>query len=153
MTPDELAARLDLRPLPGEGGLFRRTHLDEHSTAILYLLARDDFSALHRLPGPEVWHFHAGSPLRLLLLHPDGSATRPHLDAEHCPQLVVPGGVWQGAVSTASWTLVGTTMAPAYRDGDLELGDRAELTERYPAYAEAIHELTRIAPAHDDLVS
>lgn len=146
MTPDELAARLDLRPLLGEGGLFRRTHLDEHSSAILYLLAGDDFSALHRLPGPEVWHFHTGAPLQLLLLHPDGSATRPWLDAERCPQLVVPGGVWQGAASTGAWTLVGTTMAPAYRDEDLELGVRAELTERYPANAEAILELTRIAP-------
>ncbi len=142
-TAAEIAGRLGLRPLPGEGGLFRRTYADAHSSAILYLLAGDDFSALHRLPGPELWHFHAGSPLRLLLLHPDGGATSPQLDAEHCPQLVVPGGVWQGAVSTGAWTLVGTTMAPAYRDEDLELGDRAQLVASHPQDAARILALTR----------
>ena len=40
--PDEAAAwieTLGLEPLEHEGGLFRRVHLDEHSSAIYYLLA------------------------------------------------------------------------------------------------------------------
>ncbi|MDQ3456925.1 MAG: cupin domain-containing protein [Actinomycetota bacterium] len=143
MNAADLAARLDLRPLPGEGGLFRRTYADANSSAILYLLVSPDFSALHRLPGPELWHFHAGAPLRFLLLHPDGTATAPVLEAPGCPQVVVRGGVWQGAASTGSWSLVGTTMAPPYRDEDVELGDRDWLTSQYPAYAEAIRALTR----------
>ena len=61
--------RLGLERLDHEGGLFRQTYLDQHSSAIVYLLARPDFSALHRLSGPEVYHWYAGSPLRLLLLH------------------------------------------------------------------------------------
>lgn len=143
MDAAELAHRLRLRPLPGEGGLFRRTYADEHSSAILYLLAADGFSALHRLPGPELWHFHAGAPLQILLLHPDGGAESVVLDPLHRPQLVVPAGAWQGAASTGEWTLVGTTMAPPYRDEDIELGDRVELTRGWPAYADLIRNLTR----------
>jgi predicted cupin superfamily sugar epimerase len=36
---------LGLEPLEHEGGLFRRMHLDEHSSAIYYLLADPDFDA------------------------------------------------------------------------------------------------------------
>lgn len=143
MDPAELARHLHLSPLPGEGGLFRRTYADEHSSAILYLLGGDDFSALHRLPGTELWHFHAGAPLAMLLLHPDGSAESAVLDPLQRPQLAVPGGVWQGAASTGAWTLMGTTMAPPYRDEELELGQRAALRRGWPAYAGQITELTR----------
>lgn len=145
MEPGDLAARLGLLPLPGEGGLFRRTYADQYSSAILYLLVNPDFSALHRLTGPEAWHFHAGAPLQFLLLPADGTATRPVLDATNRPQLVVPGGTWQGAASQGDWTLAGTTMAPPYRDEDVEFGDRERLTAQYPAYAAAILELTRVA--------
>lgn len=146
MNAAELAARLDLRPLPGEGGLFRRTYADANSSAILYLLVSPDCSALHRLRGPEVWHFHAGAPLRFLLLHPSGAVDQPVLDATSSPQLVVPAGVWQGAASTGGWSLAGTTMAPPYRDEDVEFGDRTALSGTYPAYAEQILALTRVAP-------
>ena len=37
------------------------------------LLLDPDFSALHVLTSPEVYHFYAGAPLRMLLLDPDGS--------------------------------------------------------------------------------
>lgn len=144
MDAAELADRLQLQPLPGEGGLFRRTYADEHSSAILYLLAGEDFSAMHVLPGPELWHFHAGDPLDVLLLHPGGSAETAVLDPVQRPQLVVPAGVWQGASSTGAWTLVGTTMAPPYRDEDVEFGDRDALCRGWPAYADRITELTRL---------
>ncbi|MGE3288638.1 MAG: cupin domain-containing protein [Pseudonocardia sp.] len=68
--PERLAALLGLEPLPHEGGRFRRTYADAHSSAILYLLVAPEFSALHRLTAAEAYHWHAGSPLRLLLLHP-----------------------------------------------------------------------------------
>ncbi len=143
MDAAELARQLQLEPLPGEGGLFRRTYADDRSSAILYLLAADDFSALHVLPGPELWHFHAGAPLEILLLHPGGAAQIAVLDPLRRPQLAVPGGVWQGARTTGDWTLVGTTMAPPYRDEDVEFGDRGELTRGWPAYADLIRSLTR----------
>ena len=135
------AARL--APLPDEGGLFRRTHLDEHSSAIYYLLLAPEFSALHVLSATETYHWYAGSPLHLLLLHPDGTATEPVLGpdvaAGQRPQLVVPAGTWQGSRSDGAYTLVGTTTAPPFDWSGFRLGDRAELVARYPAARDAHH--------------
>ena len=90
-----------LEPLPDEGGMFRRTYADAHSSAIYYLLVAPDFSALHALSATETYHWYAGAPLRLLLLHPDGGATEPvlgpDLAAGQRPQQVVPAGTWQGS--------------------------------------------------------
>lgn len=138
---------LGLAPLEHEGGLFRQTYVDSRSTAIYYLLTRGDFSALHRLTGPEVYHFYAGSPLQLLILHPDGRAEEPvvgtDLAAGQRPQMVVPGGSWHGSSSMGEWTLVGTTMAPPFEWTAFTVGDRSELVARYPAVAGRIAALTR----------
>jgi uncharacterized protein len=146
-TGERIAAALGLAPLPDEGGLFARTHLDAHSSAIHYLLLAPDFSALHALTTTEVYHFHAGAPVRVLLLHADGTATEPVLGpdptAGHHPQLVVPGGTWQGCSTTGAWSLLGTTMAPPYDPAGFRLGGRAELGARYPGARARIAELTR----------
>ncbi|WP_416445694.1 cupin domain-containing protein [Leucobacter sp. HNU] len=148
--PEEAArwvAALGLEPLPHEGGLFRQAHLDAHSTAIYFLLAGDDFSALHSLESVEIYHWYAGSPLRLLLLHPDGTAEEHLLGADPAagllPQFAVPAGVMQGSSSAGDWTLVGTTMAPGFDWEGFRLGDRAELSKRYPGFSNRIAELTR----------
>ncbi|MET7882667.1 SDR family oxidoreductase [Streptomyces avermitilis] len=83
MTPEDLVAHYRLEPIPREGGRFRRTWAGPErtdgrpeGTAIMALITAepDDFSALHRLPADEVWHFYLGDPLELLLLAPDRSA-------------------------------------------------------------------------------
>ncbi len=143
--------RLGLEPLEHEGGMFRQMHLDEHSSAIYYLLADPDFSALHSLASVEVYHWYAGAPLSMLLLHPDGRAEErllgPDPDSRELPgqlpQLAVPPEVMQGSSSTGAWTLIGTTMAPPFEWNGFALGERAELQERYPSAAKRIAELTR----------
>ena len=60
MHPDEIIELLGLTPLADEGGMWSQVLLDEYSSAIYYLLAGDDFSALHRLPHPEIYHHYAG---------------------------------------------------------------------------------------------
>lgn len=144
LDADAIAVLLGLEPLEGEGGRFRSTYADEHGSAIWFLLGDDDASALHRLPTVEIWHHYAGAAVRLLTLGPDGVATEhalgDDLTAGERPQVVVPGGVWQGAVSTGSWSLVGTTMAPPYDQASFELADHAELADTYPQ-ARALIEL------------
>ena len=144
-----MAALLGLEPLPGEGGLFRRTHLDAHSSAIYYLLLAPEFSALHRLDATETYHWYAGSPLRLLLLHPGGAVDEPvlgpDLTAGQRPQVVVPAGTWQGSGTEGEWSLVGTTTAPPFDWAGFRLGDREELLVRYPDARARIRELTRRA--------
>lgn len=144
---ERVATLLGLAPLPVEGGRFRRTHADPHSSAIYYLLVEPEFSALHRLDATEVYHWYAGAPLGLLLLHPGGAVTEPvlgpDLAAGHRPQLVVPAGVWQGSAPRGTWTLVGTTVAPPYTDQRFTPGRRGPLAAAYPGAAERIAALTR----------
>jgi uncharacterized protein len=141
-----IADELGLEPLTHEGGWFRRTYADVHGSAIYYLLGPDDASALHRLPSVEVWHHYAGAPARLLTLGAQGAVEHrlgPEILEGQRPQVVVPGGVWQGAISTGEWSLLGTTMAPPYEQAGFELGDPDELRARYPEAAPLIVELAR----------
>jgi predicted cupin superfamily sugar epimerase len=144
---EQIARRLGLEPLPGEGGLFRRTYADVHSSVIYFMLLAPEFSALHTLDGAEIYHWYAGSPLQLLLLHPDGQVQQPILGPDIAggarPQLVVPAGVWHGSCTLGEWTLAGTTMAPPFEWSGLHLGRRAELIAGWPDAAEHIRALTR----------
>lgn len=143
----EIARLLGLEPLEGEGGLYRRSYADDHSTAIYYLLVAPDFSAMHRLEGAEVYHHYAGAPARLTLLGPDASVERHVLGVDiragQRPQAAVPGGVWQGVETLGEWTLLGTTMAPGYRPEDFTLGAAHDLLAGWPEAAHDIRRLTR----------
>ena len=158
MTPDDLVAHYGLEPIPREGGRFRQTWAGParpdgrpEGTAIVALLtdAPGDFSALHRLPTDEIWHFHLGDPLQMLLLAPDGTARTPVLGpdvlgGQHV-QHTAPAGTWMGARVAAggAWTLFGCTMAPGFTYEGYEHGDAAHLTARYPERAALIVELCR----------
>lgn len=152
LSAADVAARLDLEPLPHEGGWFRRTFADTNVSTILYLLAAGDgFSAMHRLDGPEIYTFAAGAPAELLLLDTTGEGGAgartvrlgADLAAGELPQAIVAGGVWQGGITLGAWSLVSATMAPPYTDDRFELADRAELISRWPAAADAIIARTR----------
>jgi hypothetical protein len=146
-TPAGIVDVLGLEPLPREGGLFAQTLADEHSTAIYYLLEGRAVSGLHRLTSTEVFHFYAGSPARMLLLHGDGSIEEPVLGnriaAGERPQVIVPAGTWQGTSCVGAWSLLGTTTAPGFSWDGFELGDRHLLCERWPQARARIEELTR----------
>ncbi|GAA4535917.1 cupin domain-containing protein [Amycolatopsis samaneae] len=152
---DAVARQYGLAPLPVEGGLYRRTWAGPPDatgrpagSAIIVLLTADGgFSALHRLPIDEVWHFYRGDPLELLLLPEDGEARVEllgHAAGQHV-QLTVPAGTWMGArvVPGGHWSLCGTTMAPGFVPEDYEGGDATELAARHPEQAARIHALFR----------
>jgi uncharacterized protein len=148
---ERLAALLGLQPLPDEGGLYRQTFADAHSSAIYFLLLAPDFSALHRLAATETYHWYAGSPLRLLLLNGGGEGggrvdeptLGPDFDAGERPQIVVAAGTWQGSSPVGAWSLVGTTMAPPFSWSGFRLGERPELLDRWPSARARITALTR----------
>jgi predicted cupin superfamily sugar epimerase len=158
LTAEEVIAALGLEPHPLEGGFFRETyrtaqrvHGQERSlaTGIYYLLTPQTFSMMHRLPGDELFHFYLGDPVRQLHLRPDGSGAvetlGPDLLAGQRPQVLVPGGVWQGAclADGGRLALLGTTMSPGFAYPDYQTGSRDELTAQYPKFAELIRRLTR----------
>src|SRR5436305_6228894 len=77
----DLIRKLDLKPHP-EGGHFRETFRDARtengraaSTAIYFLLARDEHSHWHRIDAVEIWHYYAGAPL-VLAMAEDGWPVR-----------------------------------------------------------------------------
>jgi predicted cupin superfamily sugar epimerase len=147
----DIAAQYGLAPLPVEGGLFRRTWAGPEDgtgrpagSAILVLLSAPDglFSAMHRLPIDEVWHFYRGDPLELLLL---GDAPRAELLGAGQVQLTVPAGTWMGARVAAGgrWSLCGTTMAPGFVPADYEGGDADTLSAQFPDHEDRIRALCR----------
>ena len=146
LTAEEIVRILELEPLPGEGGMFRNTHDDGSSTAIYFLVERDRPTMLHRLPGPETFHPYMGAPASLVMLVPGGEVERPVLGTDllagERPQLTVPGGRWQALESLGDWTLVGTTMAPGYREQDFELAEREALLLGWPDAGELIRSYT-----------
>lgn len=166
LTAARIIALLQLEPLTIEGGYFRQTYLAAEQTdgaalparyrrskslgsAIYYLLHDGNFSALHRLPTDEIYHFYLGDPVDLVLLHPGGThevvTLGADLEAGQRPQAVAPCGAWQGSrlAHPGGWALLGTTMAPAYDEQDFELGNRETLLGQYPARADDIRALTR----------
>ena len=165
---EKIIARLGLAPLPNEGGFFRQSWVSRErladgraaGSAIYFLLTPEGFSALHRLKTDELWHFYAGDPVEHLQLDPrDGSARLTTLGSDvlagQTSQLIVRGGIWQGARLVLSpteglapaagrgWALLGCTLAPAWDEREFLLGQRAELSTGFPAQAGLIAALTR----------
>ena len=158
LSVDDVIRTLHLSPLPQEGGLFRETYRSpitlsggrrSLSTAIYYLITPEHFSTLHRVRGDEIFHFYLGDPVEMLLLRADGSGESVVLGSDLAagmrPQVVVPGGVWQGSRLGAggSLALLGTTMAPGFHIDDFETGTRAALGAQFPRFAREIERLTR----------
>lgn len=157
-TVAEIIAALQLEPLPREGGFFRRTYTSAATladgrpmgTAIYFLITPEGFSALHLLKTDEVWHFHAGDPVGHVTLDPiRGAGSKTTLGSDLArgqrPQLIVPGGSWQGArlAPGGAWALLGCTMSPGWDACEFTLGERLALTARFPEWAADIRELTR----------
>ena len=151
MTSDDVVQLLGLHPMPKEGGMWTQTWRDDHGTAIYFLLRPDDFSALHRLNIAELWHHYAGAPVEMLLLNPDGTVHRPvigdDLASGQRPFVAVDAGVWMGAATMGSWSLVGTTMAPPFDPAGFELGDLDHLSDTYPEAAGDLLRFVREEPA------
>lgn len=164
MDASKIIETLGLEPHPEEGGFYRETYRSvacfepgppfdgarATGTAIYYLLTADTYSAMHRLPGDEIFHHYAGDPVEMLLLHSDGSSEVVVLTSDLAsgrPQQVVPGGVWQGSRLRAggAFALLGTTMSPGFEFSDYATGSAA-LAATYPDREVMIGEL--LPPSH-----
>ncbi|HZZ49100.1 MAG TPA: cupin domain-containing protein [Pseudonocardia sp.] len=124
----ELAEQLDLEPHP-EGGWYRRTWRSPvefvptgypgpraSATAIYFLLCPGERSRPHVVRSDELWLWHRGGALRLTI--GEDSVV---LD-EHCPQALVPGGVWQSCEpETDEAVLVTCVVAPGFDFADFTM--------------------------------
>lgn len=166
MTPEQIIEFFGMKPLPYEGGYYVETfqcgetipqgalparYAGERSfsTATLYLITPDKFSALHRIKTDEIFHFYLGDPVTMLQLHPDGSSNvitlgQDILNGQHV-QTTVPKNTWQGCCVNegGKFALMGCTVAPGFEFEDFELGKREELLSQYPNQRDLILRLTR----------
>jgi predicted cupin superfamily sugar epimerase len=171
MTAQQIIDALQLIPLPIEGGFFRETWRSPAmipaeagrgpaasardriaGSAIYYLLTDDEdvFSALHRLPTDEVYHFYLGDPVDQWHLHDDGRVDHlvlgPDLALGQHVQAVAPRGAWQGSRLRPGgrFALMGTTMAPGFDADDYDHGDRESLLAAHPHQRDLVLALTRV---------
>jgi predicted cupin superfamily sugar epimerase len=170
MTADEIIRLLALEKHPKEGGYFRETYRSRAAiermhlppgytagprdrslgTAIYYLITPQSFSALHRLPGDEIFHHYLGDAVEMLMLHPSGRGEVVRIGKDigngESPQVVVPGGTWQGsrllAPRAGAFALLGCTMSPGFDYADYAHGRRDELVVHFPDHADLIRALT-----------
>ena len=144
LSAADVIEHLRLEPLAGEGGYFRQTWStpgvasspDPLGTAILYLVTPESWSALHRLTYDEVFHFYLGDPCEMVMASDAGELVEvrlgPDIGGEDRVQHVVPAGWWQGTqlARGGAWALLGTTMAPGFRQDAFELAN-PELLGRF----------------------
>lgn len=143
------------REIYRSNGKFIETNTDEYpggrsfSTAIFFLLKKGDISALHRICSDEIWHFYAGSPMHIHIIHPEGIYEKKTLgrnyNAGHMFQVVIPAGCWFGATVArgGDYSLAGCTVAPGFDFRDFELADREVMLKTYPTLRGLILLLTR----------
>lgn len=124
---------LELAPHP-EGGWYRETWREGgadapargHATAIYFLLESGQHSHWHRVDAAELWMFHAGHAIDLLIAPDAAGPTEtirigPDVAAGERPQGIVPQGAWQAARADKGWALVGCIVAPGFDFAGFEL--------------------------------
>ncbi|MCW4463004.1 cupin domain-containing protein [Sphingomonas sp. BT-65] len=123
---------LGLAPHP-EGGWYRETWragagegARSPGTAILYLLESGCRSHWHRVDADELWLWHAGAPLDLLIA--DEREANPVLiplggdvARGYRPQALVPATRWQAAEARRGWALVSCVVVPGFDFAGFEL--------------------------------
>jgi len=124
LDAERLIALLGLQPHP-EGGHYAETYRAPAEgrgavTAIYFLLKAGERSHWHKVDAAEIWLWHGGAPLELLVCDDEADPEpRPHrlgmdIAAGERPQAVVPAGAWQAARGLDGWSLVSCTVAPAF---------------------------------------
>ena len=164
---EKIIEELKLEPLPIEGGYFRQTYKREeflipeqlpirykqnHSfgTVIYYMLEKNRFpvSMLHKLKTDEIYHFYLGDPVTIFLLFPELSSQHITMGSDilggQKVQVLVPKDTWQAVIlkPESNFALMGTSMAPGYKDEDITFALREELLLQYPSERENIIKTT-----------
>jgi uncharacterized protein len=159
VTKEEIISALKLIPLPEEGGFYRETYRSQfradfsfgHRTAgtcIYYFVTPEDYSALHRVRGDEIFHFYYGDPVEMFQITDEGPRKiilGSNLQQGEIPQVIVPSMVWQGTrlKEGGSVALLGCTVFPGFEFEDFEIANRADLLAHFPDFSSDILRYTR----------
>ena len=159
MTAEKIIEKLRLAKHP-EGGFYKETYRAEQvitledgrvrnaGTAIYYLLKDADKSHFHKVSSDELWLFHEGQPLEIVIITSDGKiATKilgNRLDLDEEPQVIIKANTWFAAQvkDEKGFALVTCTVAPGFDFDDFELGKKEELVKRFPNSKNEIEKLS-----------
>jgi len=160
----DLINKLNLQAHP-EGGYYKETYRSKgiietsslsqdiegernYSTAIYFLLAKNQFSAFHKIKQDEIWHFYSGTTLLLHTINKEGEyklvRIGQDLNNEEYFQYVVPAGtLFASEVEDKnSFSFCGCTVSPGFDFKDFTMPSRVELIKTYPKHSEIILKLT-----------
>lgn len=158
MNVKHLIETLQLQPHP-EGGYYKETYRCAEtmttsantarnvSTAIYFLLTDEDTSHFHRIKSDELWFFHQGMPLELVLIKDRELQTiilgNDVVNGE-VPQAVIGANCWFGArvKDRDGYSLVSCTVAPGFDFEDFEMAKRENMLEEYPLLKNVIEMFT-----------
>jgi len=165
LYPKQLITQFELIPHP-EGGYYKETYRSgeiitqdalparfpgdrSFSTAIYFLLEKEDFSAFHRIKSDECWHFYTGNTLNIYVLHLSGELEiillGNDLNKGERFQYVVPAGCWfaSAPAEDAAFSFVGCTVAPGFNFADFEMAKAGDLIKSYSQHTSIIKRLCR----------
>ncbi len=118
------------------------------STSIYYLLRAGEISRFHRLRSDEIWYYHIGTGLKIVLIDPEGQKhvrlLGPKIEkAEHL-QVFIPAGTIFGAelADSESFSLFSCMVSPGFEFDDFELFEKEDLLQAYPKHADIIEKFT-----------
>lgn len=158
MTAKELIVALDLTPHP-EGGYYRETYRSGYSvanrsgnqrsvsTAIYFMLEGNDKSRFHRIKSDELWFFHQGQHIEILIIKNGNLETLilgDDITKGQLPQASIPADCWFAAwiPSGKGYGLVSCTVAPGFDFQDFELAEKDVLSSEFPHLKRVIENFT-----------
>ena len=163
--PEYWIQHLGLEPHP-EGGFYKETYRSSISidkkmlplgyknarrlaTSIYYLLRSGEISHFHRLRSDELWYYHFGSSIRIIIIDQEGHKQTkilgPKIEKAEHMQVIIPAGTIFGAevIDTVSFGLFGCVVAPGFEFDDFEMYNKEDLIQAYPKQADIIEKFCR----------
>jgi predicted cupin superfamily sugar epimerase len=109
-------------------------------SALYFMVTQAAPVRLHRIRNDQLYHYHLGDPIEVLMLHSSGSADRivvgPDLGSGQLVQLLIPGNTFHAArLIGDGWFLGASTEWPGVVPADVEMANLDELCAQYPAVA------------------
>jgi predicted cupin superfamily sugar epimerase len=111
------------------------------------LLQDREVSKFHRIQSDEIWYFHQGSALELLLIVENELQVvllGNNIENGETPQTVIPANTWFASrvKNSEGHSLMSCSVAPGFDFMDFEMAERQSLLQEFPHLNETIIELT-----------
>lgn len=167
LSLDEVVKLLDLKKHPRSNGYFKSIFVSkekvsanqlsagfkenkyELSDAIFYLIPKGGKLNLHKMRSEKNQYFLYGSPVKLTIIHENGSLQQVILGHDikngHLLHYYVPENVWFGVElndPNSEYGLIACSVTPAWQKADYLPGNRSTLLQTYPQHQSIIVALT-----------